>query len=894
MWSIEHSYVHNIELCGIVADVQKAFNFLSRTVVTEVLAWIGIPVQVLVGWTGAVQAFARRFQVNGGLSQPLTSVTGYPEGDALSCLAMVAVDMVFHAWHVHFFPLCQPITYVDDWQLVSCSPEGLIPLFECLHQFSEQMDLSLDYKKTYMWCISARGRALLRAAGFHLEPNGRNLGAHVQFTKQHANKILTDRIASVAELWGRLRRSHSRHTQKVIAVRVAAWPRALHAVASTALGANWFQQLRSGAMKGLALDAAGANSHVQLGLVELPETDPEFWALLQTLRLARDCGQHKAIQQNLRAVAHGDLVPPANGITATLLHRLQGLSWHIDEQGRVHDQFGSFSLFTTSMVEIRLRAAHAWKLVVAAEVAHRSGFDSLERCDPVHTRRWLHGLTASDRALAFKSLNGTHITQDGLRYCQQAPDDTCQFCGCSDSRYHRYWICPHFAHCRLQVPNDVWDLIPGLPDFLTGYGWSISASTTREWYKILAALPTPPLPQLQSSADVLHLFTDGSCINQANVDCRFASWSVISASVDASPSEVFDTGLLPGMLQNAYRAEVFAVLRAVQCARRLQKRAMLWTDCEGVLKRVRRLLQGQPPRVNSPNYDLWKQLFQEFLDASPGQFAITQVAAHRDTADAGLFEEWCFRHNQWADRTAVRTNFSRPSWFWDFCSKHFRRVSAAQYISRHVQTVIISVGRAAVAQDAGDVEGDGPEVPLPPAVQFWHENPVVRFLPDDAVRWYPRCLVRQVLSWFLQTTYASTHEVIWVSQAQLYLDFQMATGSAGPVKLGSWLNGDGVSPLELAAHPFRVRVRWFARVLKETLKKCGISISCMYGLPCSNALKFHTGTLAVPWPRHHIDAIDRWILRHLPQGVRRISKALDRLPIAGKDPAFDDIFISCM
>ena len=162
LWSIEHSYTHGIELCGIVADVQKAFNFLARPVIFEVLAWIGVPFTVLTAWAGALQAFTRRFQVRGSLSEPLGSVTGFPEGDALSCLAMVAVDFVFHVWHVHLFPLCQPLTYVDDWQLLSCCPHGLVQLYQCLQSFVDNMDLMLDLKKTYAWCVSARGRQILR------------------------------------------------------------------------------------------------------------------------------------------------------------------------------------------------------------------------------------------------------------------------------------------------------------------------------------------------------------------------------------------------------------------------------------------------------------------------------------------------------------------------------------------------------------------------------------------------------------------------------------------------------------------------------------------------------------------------------------------------------------
>lgn len=370
---------------------------------------------VFIGWTGAVQSFTRRFQVRGSFSEPVSSVTRYPEGDALSCLAMVAIDWVFHAWHANFFPLCQPVTYVDDWQLICCQPDELDRLQTCLQQFAHQMDLLLDMRKTYAWCISARGRSVLRDRGMRLEANGRNLGAHVQFTRAHANQVLTSRIGSVSDLWGRLRRSHSAYAHKVSAIKVAAWPRALHAVAATTLGHSWFQQLRAGAMNGLGSDVAGANAHLHLGLVEGRDTDPQFWAILQTIRLARHCDNHSEVRHSLGAVANGLIDLPGNGITSTLLERVQTLGWHVLPDGIIVDHLGPFSLFTASFGEIKLRATFAWTHVVGNSVAHQPGLIDLHRCDPSHTRKWLVGLKPFDKALMHKALNGTHVTQDGLK-----------------------------------------------------------------------------------------------------------------------------------------------------------------------------------------------------------------------------------------------------------------------------------------------------------------------------------------------------------------------------------------------------------------------------------------------------------------------------------------------
>jgi len=210
-----------------------------------------------------------------------------------------------------------------------------------------------------------------------------------------------------------------------------------------------------------------------------------------------------------------------------------------------------------------------------------------------------------------------------------------------------------------------------------------------------------------------------------------------------------------------------------------------------------------------------------------------------------------------------------------------------------LQRVILAISHAAV-HERGAPESEPEEVGMPPASDFWKGLPFLESFPGDAFRWYPERLFRLIFSWFLQNVYASTADVIWVSHAQLYLAFQMATGSFGPVKKNVWCDGDDNCLNDIAGFPFRTRVRWFAKVLRETLRKCGIHVHHMFGRPHSNVLKFHTGVLALPWKQHQIDLVDQWILKHLPLGVRRVASPIDRLPCARRCGEFEEVFISCM
>ena len=341
-----------------------------------------------------------------------------------------------------------------------------------------------------------------------------------------------------------------------------------------------------------------------------------------------------------------------------------------------------------------MRAALAWTHVVSKCVAHRPGLIDLHLSDPVHTRKYLKGLSPCDRALMHKALNGTHVTQDGLKYCKKSDDDVCKFCGSSDSRFHRFWICPYFDEMRADVPPSLIAMLPRLPTFLTEYGWSLQPMTMRRWYSLLTAVEVQPFCVPGPRDGTLQLFTDGSCIHQSFAEVRFAAWAVISATADDEvEGVVLDCGHLPGLIQNAYRAEIFAVLRAVRAAHSMRCSAMIWSDCEGVVKRVRTLLKGGSPRVNSPNYDLWVFLAQAIADAEPCHFDITYVASHKGDNAVSPFEDWCFRNNTWADRTAVRMNYNRTSEFWDFSTATLSMsVRPMTFLGRCKELYLTSVG----------------------------------------------------------------------------------------------------------------------------------------------------------------------------------------------------------
>ena len=887
LWTIELAYAAAIPLSGIIADLRKAFNYLPREVIMESCALVGIPFQILKAWAGALASLPRFFQINGSLSPPVLSNCGLPEGCALSCLGMMVVDILFHSWMICYFPLCQPLSYVDVWQVLMTDPDALYPVFACLDQFVQAMDLVLDQRKASTWSISATDRASIRSHGF-------TTVADVQFTRQHTNKTIIDRIASVGPLWNKLRISACAYKLKLRALRCAAWPSSLHGIAATTISHASFQSLRAGAMKGLSADAAGANAWVHLGLIEDPTVDPQCWAILQTFRLTRECGSQPRVESVLAELVNDPGAFPSNTITNTLLGRIQTVGWHVDTVGFLVDHIGRFSLFMVSHAELLQRLVLHWPLVVASAVQHRPCFQGLSQCDAEDTRRWLSRLDVADQALFRKVLNGAHITQDGKKYCQKSADDMCPFRQCVDSRYHRSWECEHFAPQRQHVSQQTLMQIVDLPECLTACGWSLAPTTRWEWFQCLTQIQAPTGPTIRG-VEPLHLFTDGSCHDQHNVDIRFAGWAVVIASMhsvhDVSHSEILDQGHLPGLLQSAVRAEVFALCRALQAVGEYAGPVTIWSDCDAVVKRVRGLLAGHRVSPNSAHYDLW-MVIHECLQSRPGPTHVNRVAAHREVDEfTDVFTEWCFRHNALADRTAVRVNMERCPSFWSIHERHAQACTNIVKLNRTVQEVQLAISKRVVQHEPILVDLPLDDLDLPPPAGTWEGLPAF-CVPNGAVRWYGDSVVRLMLSWLWQTLWNSNHPLVWVSHFHLYADYMASTGHPGPVRLNGWHDGAAFAHSGLRGFGYKQRTRWFLKVLKESLRHQQVSLQTAYCKPWSHMVLFHTGCVALPWDVARLAAIDRWMLQCAGSTFKRQSKVLDALPYAAKRDEFPDVAIS--
>lgn len=295
---------------------------------------------------------------------------------------------------------------------------------------------------------------------------------------------------------------------------------------------------------------------------------------------------------------------------------------------------------------------------------------------------------------------------------------------------------------------------------------------------------------------------DGTCCNPQYADARAAAYALVRANpTNVTEARVIDQGPLPGLRQTSVRAEIYAVLRATQWAARWGLAVMIWSDCLSVVRRFRKLAHGVAVRINSPNADLWMQIFDAFQACSvPPE--ITKVQAHQDARSAPTaLEEWCYLHNSFADRAAVRANSLRGSDFWELFPRHVQACVKVDSWNSQIQMVLLAVSRHVLQHSVPRVQSDAPIVAPPPG---WMQLPPMPALPLQAVRWYGSTVVQQIMQWFWAGIGDGLCQVSWVAHAQLFIDFGCVTGLQGPIKLDGWRDGSSV-PLYCSCCQFHSR-----------------------------------------------------------------------------------------
>ena len=486
----------------------------------------------------------------------------------MSCVAMVVLTDLFHKWVRAAGVMFRPVSYVDNWAVLMQSPSHMQQACQAVDRFAAMLQIRLDAQKSFTWASDRQGRAELRAQGFRVVHSARDLGAHVVYTRQLANKTALDRFRDLDDFWRKLRSAKCTFQQKITLILRAAWPRALHAVAAVVIGKKHFESLRTELMQALQIQKPGSSPDLQCCL-ERFVVDPQVYAGLETVRDARSMGCHSKVALDLDQGPHSQDQPIFNSLSEILCQRLHQLGFHTLAGANIQDDIGSFSFLTCGFSEFQFRCQRAWISVVAARVSHRTSFSAFDQVDVRHTRQEYLSASGFDQGVLRKYLNGASFTNAHAYRWSETGQDKCVLCGGADSNWHRLWECEAAEHLRNLLPANFMDLVRVAPPVVSVHGWTLQSAYSVQWLQYLDGLPRAPLlPDTPPPGKILDLFTDGSCLFPTDPDCRLAAFSVVHAApfaldytkhcfrpIVAQP--------LSGVLQSAFRAELQAVVVAL-------------------------------------------------------------------------------------------------------------------------------------------------------------------------------------------------------------------------------------------------------------------------------------------------------------------------------------------
>lgn len=233
--------------------------------------------------------------------------------------------------------------------------------------------------------------------------------------------------------------------------------------------------------------------------------------------------------------------------------------------------------------------AKAWMNHVCKQVK-RKHFD-VQHCSGNVYKKLTKNRNAAQRGLLHHVACGRHVTNDTLHhYSYNAQTDCCPFCHEKDGKEHRLKHCTGLATLRQKYHSCIQCMLQQ-PDACWAFGIVKDDMRALECKRHLVdehwECKIPPYN------DFVQVFVDGSSHYNEDWECCLAGSAVILLSGQDYMYELVERRLVLGIFHNSYRAEIFAVLLALQHFYAV----FIKSDCESVVKEMQRMLQCHAEQV---------------------------------------------------------------------------------------------------------------------------------------------------------------------------------------------------------------------------------------------------------------------------------------------------------
>ena len=217
---------------------------------------------------------------------------------------------------------------------------------------------------------------------------------------------------------------------------------------------------------------------------------------------------------------------------------------------------------------------------------------------------------------------------------------------------HRHWQCEATQPFRDHLTKEHLEYASTLPECARERAWFPEPKETVEYKNSLYHIPdtTRQWEPIVVEAKCVDVFTDGTAIDPAIPEARLVAWSaVVSTSQETTPLAM---GGVPGQWQSVLRAEITAVISALEWTKHINKDIRIWCDNDTVVKEFRKFQQKQTwTKPTGCDHDLWNRM-KHAIATHPGKCTIIKIDSHQDETIADTFQQWVFAGNNAADTIA--------------------------------------------------------------------------------------------------------------------------------------------------------------------------------------------------------------------------------------------------
>ena len=356
---------------------------------------------------------------------------------------------------------------------------------------------------------------------------------------------------------------------------------------------------------------------------------------------------------------------PSPGPCSVILTRLYQISWtwqeatiFTDHQGRTVD------VWHDAIQEVRFRLVQGWQDRVQGISSKRKSFKGFHLVSPRLTTAGIQRWQPEEQALLRASLNGTFYTEDKLKHHKQNGDGKCVFCGENDSQAHRHWECKQFMTCRQHLAPAQIEAVCDLESIVSHHGWMPEPPSIRKFQKLCSDFPDTKYSFVmpRQVPDHLWLFTDGGCKAPASYAGKWATWGVVLGSWETDEFYPISSGLTPGLVQTAVRAEITAAISACAFAHGQQIPTTLCLDNDLVYRRMCKFkLRECIIKPNQKDSDLWFELHHWVRMLGDRLELVVKVVSHQHiTPDLDEADQWIFHGNAAVDHLTSCVEFEYP------------------------------------------------------------------------------------------------------------------------------------------------------------------------------------------------------------------------------------------